>query len=191
MPLADLLVLFLMYVLVPVWLAAGLGDYFCHRLAHIEHNSGFKESLLHLLQFAQVGVPLLAVLFLEVNAAVVILMVMGLVLHQATAIWDVRYANATRRVPPVEQHLHGVLEATPAVATAVVAMLHWPAVRSLFGDGTPSFELAAKHQPLPGWYLAAVIGATIAAGVIPFGEELLRTWRGRSIPAATGNLPPP
>jgi CubicO group peptidase (beta-lactamase class C family) len=40
--------------------AAGLADYLCHRAAHIEATSGYKESLLHLLQFAEVGVPILA-----------------------------------------------------------------------------------------------------------------------------------
>jgi hypothetical protein len=110
---------FLMYLVVPVWLLAGLADYFCHRASHIEHTSGVAESLLHLLQFGEVGVPLLAALFLEINAAVLLVMLVGLVLHQATAMWDVRYANATRRVTPIEQHVHGVLEMVPAMATAV------------------------------------------------------------------------
>jgi hypothetical protein len=104
-----------MYVIVPVWLLAGLADYVCHRASRIEHTSGIAESLLHLLQFAEVGVPLLAALFLEINAAVLLVMLVGLVLHQATAVWDVRYANATRRVAPTEQHVHGVLEMTPAI----------------------------------------------------------------------------
>ena len=189
MTVADLLLLFLMYVVVPLWLAAGLGDYFCHRIARIELTSGFKESLLHLLQFGLVGVPLLAMLFLQVNAAVLLIMIIGVVLHQTTAMWDVRYANATRRVPPLEQHLHGVLEAAPAVATAIVAMLHWSEVRTLFGKGTPSFDLIAKHQPLPSWYLVAIIGAAIVMGAIPFGEELLRTWRARSVATVPSNRP--
>src|SRR5690348_15812414 len=89
---------FLMYVVLPVWLAAGVGDYACHRATHIERTSGLLEAVLHLLQFCLVGAPLLAVLFLEVNAGILLLMLAGLVLHQATALWDVRYANSTRRV---------------------------------------------------------------------------------------------
>ena len=89
---------FLMYLVVPVWLLAGLADYFCHRASHIECTSGVAESLLHLLQFAFVGVPLLAALFLEINAAVLLTMLAGLVLHQATAMWDVSYAAAMREV---------------------------------------------------------------------------------------------
>ncbi len=148
---------FLMYTVVPVWLLAGLADYFCHRASRIERTSGVAESLLHLLQFALVGLPLLAALFLEINAAVLLVMLVGLVLHQAAAVWDVRYANATRRVAPVEQHLHGVLEMAPAIATAVVVILNWSDFLTLFGSGAPSFNLELKHPPLPGWYLAAVM----------------------------------
>src|SRR5947209_5834508 len=106
MQVAALLQHFLMYLVVPVWLLAGIADYFCHRSARIEQTSGVFESLLHLLQFGQVGLPLLAALTLEINAGVLLLMLAGLVLHQATAVWDVRYANDTRGVAPVEQHIH-------------------------------------------------------------------------------------
>jgi hypothetical protein len=172
---ASLLQHFLMYLVVPVWLAAGLADYFCHRWARIERTSGLLESLLHMLQFAQVGVPLLAALFLEVNAAVMVIMLAGLVLHQATAVWDVRYANARRVVAPVEQHIHGVLEMTPAIAAAIVAILHWPQFLSLFVGDRASFVLELKHAPLPGWYLVAVLLAVMLCGLLPYGEELLRT----------------
>jgi hypothetical protein len=173
----SLLQHFLMYLVVPMWLLAGLADYFCHRTSHIEHTSGVAESLLHLMQFVQVGVPLLAALFLEIDAAVLLIMLVGLALHQVTAVWDVRYANATRRVAPVEQHIHGVLEMAPAVATAVVAILHWPQFVALFGIGEARFSLELKHVPLPGWYLTAVMSGVLACGVLPYGEELLRTLR--------------
>jgi hypothetical protein len=174
---------FLMYLVVPVWLLAGLADYFCHRASHIEHTSGVAESLLHLLQFGEVGIPLLAALFLEISAAVLLIMLAGLVLHQATAMWDVRYANATRRVTPIEQHVHGVLEMAPAVATAVVAILHWPQLTALLGAGDADFAVHLKHSPLPGWYLWAVMLGVALCGVLPYGEELLRTVRSRQVRA--------
>ena len=137
----TLLQKFLMYVVVPAWLLAGLADYYCHRATRIENTSGVAESLLHLLQFTLVGVPLLAALFLEINATVLLVMLAGLVLHQAAAVWDVRYANARRRIAPTEQHLHGVLEMAPAIATAVVIMLNWSDFLSLLGIGQASFRL--------------------------------------------------
>lgn len=172
---------FLMYLVVPVWLLAGVADYFCHRASHIERTSGVAESLLHLLQFVEVGVPLLAALFLEINAAVLLVMLAGLALHQATAMWDVRYANATRRVTPIEQHVHGVLEMAPAVATAVVAILHWPQFMALLGAGEADFALQFKRSPLPGWYLGTVMLGVALCGVLPYGEELVRTVRSRPI----------
>jgi hypothetical protein len=76
----------LMYFVLPVWLAAGFADYLCHRAALIETTSGPKESLLHLLQFAEMGVPTLAAIFLEINSLIIIVMIVCLILHEATAI---------------------------------------------------------------------------------------------------------
>src|SRR4029078_5567525 len=95
-------------------------------------------------------------------------MLAGLVLHQATAMWDVRYANATRRVTPIEQHIHGVLEMAPAVATAVGAILHWPQFIALLGAGDADFSLQFKRSPLPGWYLGAVMLGVALCGVLPY-----------------------
>ena len=97
--------------------------------------------------------------------------------------WDVRYANATRRVTPIEQHVHGVLEMAPAVATAVVAILHWPQLTALLGAGDADFAVHLKHSPLPGWYLWAVMLGVALCGVLPYGEELLRTVRSRQVRA--------
>jgi hypothetical protein len=55
----------LMYFVLPLWLAAGFADYLCHRAAHIEKTSGWKESILHLLQFAETAIPVLAALLLR------------------------------------------------------------------------------------------------------------------------------
>lgn len=46
----------LMYLVVALWLATGFADYLCHRAAHIEHTSGWRESALHILQFAEMAV---------------------------------------------------------------------------------------------------------------------------------------
>jgi hypothetical protein len=56
MPTGQILRDLLMYFVLPVWLAAGFADYLCHRASHIERTSGWKESLLHLLQFSEMAV---------------------------------------------------------------------------------------------------------------------------------------
>lgn len=171
----DVLRAMLMYVILPLWLAAGFADYLCHRAAHIERTSGWKETLLHLAQFAEMGVPVLAALTLEINAGVILLMIVCLILHEATAIWDVRYATATRTVRPVEQHVHSVLEMLPLTGLLMVIALHWEQFTALFGFAPARFELAAKADPLPWTYVLTMLGLTLVFEVLPYLEEL---WRG-------------
>ena len=164
----------LMYVILPLWLAAGFADYLCHRASHIERTSGWKESLLHLAQFAEMAAPVLAALMLEINAGVILLMIVCLILHEATAIWDVRYATATRTVRPVEQHVHSVLEMLPLTGLLMVIALHWEQFIALFGFASPRFELVAKQDPLPWPYILTMLGLTALFEVLPYCEELLR-----------------
>src|SRR5689334_11974527 len=102
----EVLQAILMYAVLPLWLGAGFADYLCHRASHIERTSGWKESLLHLAQFAEMAVPVLAALFLEINSAVILIMIASLILHQATAVCDVRYAATMRTISTTEQHIH-------------------------------------------------------------------------------------
>jgi hypothetical protein len=175
----DILRGMLMYFVLPLWLAAGFADYLCHRSAHIERTSGWKESALHLLQFAEIGLPVLAALFLEITSGVILLMIVCLILHQATAIWDVRYAHATREISPSEQHVHSVLEMLPLMGLMLVVALHWSAFSGLFGLGTPDFAFRWKNDPLPVAYIATMLGLTAALEVLPYIEELVRTLRHR------------
>lgn len=167
----------LMYFVLPLWLAAGFADYLCHRAAQIEHTSGAKESALHLLQFAEMAVPVLAALFLEITSAVIVIMIVCLILHQATAIWDVSYADATREVTPTEQHVHSVLEMLPLLGLLLVVALHWGAFAALFGAGTPDFSLRFKPEQLPVAYIATVLALVALFEVLPYLEELARTLR--------------
>jgi hypothetical protein len=177
---ADVLRHLLMYFVLPLWLAAGFADYLCHRAAHIEHTSGWKESLLHLLQFSEMALPILAALFLEINAAVILLMIFCLILHQATAYWDVRYATSMREVAPVEQHVHSFLEMLPLTGLLMVIALHWEQFTSLFGLAPARFEFVAKPDPLPWSYILAMMGLTLLFEVLPYLEELVRGFRHRS-----------
>jgi hypothetical protein len=177
MPTDDILRLLMMYFVLPVWLAAGFADYLCHRATHIERTSGWKESLLHLLQFAEMAVPILAALFLQINTGIILLMIVCLILHQATAMWDVSYASALREVKPIEQHVHSVLEMMPLTGLLMVIALHWQAFIALFGLAPASFGLALKPEPLPWLYVATIMGLTLLFEVLPFLEELIRGLR--------------
>jgi hypothetical protein len=172
---ADLVRQALMYFVLPLWLAAGFADYLCHRAAHIERTSGVKESLLHLLQFAEMGVPILAALLLEINALVILLMIVCFLLHEATALWDVSYASQTREVTPVEQHIHSFLEMLPLMGLLLVSVLHWDQFISLFGFAPADFSITLKRAPLPWTYIVTVLACVLLFEVLPYLEEL---WRG-------------
>jgi len=47
----------------PLWLCAGLADWYLHRRTHVEDTAGARESALRSLLFAETGVPVLLGLF--------------------------------------------------------------------------------------------------------------------------------
>ena len=124
----DPTVIILMYFILPLWLAAGFADWLCHRATHIEMTTGAKESLIHLLMFAEIGLPLLAAMFLEINGLIIAVMLLAFFVHEATALWDVSYATTARTVTPIEQHVHSFLEIIPLMALVGVVSRHWQQV---------------------------------------------------------------
>ena len=169
----------LQYFVVPIWVLAGLADWLCHRRACIEATAGPKESMLHLLLFAELGLPLLLVLFFEVNALLFAVMILAWVVHEATTWWDLSYAVSRRTVGPVEQQVHSVLEMAPLMAVLLLAVLHWPQFLALWGlgDEAPRFVLQRKSDPLSGAYVAGLLASVVLLNGLPFIEELLRGLR--------------
>jgi hypothetical protein len=124
----------------------------------------------------EAGVPLILGLFAEINAGVLILTTGGLALHQATAVWDVAYAESRREVTPTEQHVHGLLEQAPVMATAFLVTLHWDQARALLPavKQRPRFRLQSKRRPLKPTTQMAVLAMMATLGIIPYVEEVLR-----------------
>ena len=169
----------LIYVVLPLWLLAGFADWLCHRACDIAHTTGVKESLLHLLMFAEIAVPMLACLFLDINSLVILLMIGAFLIHEATSLWDVRYAVTRREVTPIEQHVHSFLELMPLMAFLLICLLHTAQALALFGFGVEParFVLAWKEPPLPLSFIIAVLGAALVIEFGPYVEELLRGMR--------------
>jgi hypothetical protein len=167
----------LAWVVLPLWFAAGLADWLCHRRTEIEHTAGTRESVLHLLMFAEMAVPLLACLFLDINALVFAIMIIAFIAHELTAWLDITYAAPRRYVSPFEQQVHSFLEIMPLAAGLLVATLHWPQLLALFGlgDERARFTLALKPEPLP---LTTALGVLAAAAVLEFLPYLEELWRG-------------
>ncbi|GAA4330655.1 hypothetical protein GCM10023144_18540 [Pigmentiphaga soli] len=166
----------LLYFVIPLWLLAGLADWLCHRRTDIAHTAGPAESVLHLLMFAEMALPLLACVFLEINAMVFLIMIAAFLAHEATALWDVSYAVRRRWVSPIEQHVHSFLEMMPLTAGMLVASLNWPQFLALFGlgDEAPRWTLAWDAGKLPAAYVAALLAAAALLALLPYLEELRR-----------------
>jgi hypothetical protein len=171
----------LMYFILPLWLLAGFADYLCHRSAKIQITSGPKESLIHLLLLAEMAIPVLAALLLEINALVIVVMISFFLLHQATSLWDVSYAHQTRDISPIEQHVHSFLEMLPLMGALLIIGLHWDQFLALLGLGNEprDFKLSWKQTPLSWSYVGPVLIAAVLFEALPYLEELVRGLRER------------
>ncbi|MFB9831084.1 diguanylate cyclase [Actinoallomurus acaciae] len=166
----------------PLWLGAGLADWYRHRQTRIEDTAGARESAIHLLMMGEAGVPIMLGLFCEVNAGVLLTSFAALGVHEATAYWDQAYAEPRRRVTPVEQHIHSLLEIVPLMATGFLTVLHWDQACALVTKGRKGSRFALRRKrrdPLSGRTKAGLIGAMLMFGAIPYGEELWRCLRAR------------
>jgi hypothetical protein len=164
----------------PLWLGAGLADWNLHRRTRIEDSAGPRESLIHHLMFAETGVPILLGLFCEVNAGVLTTAYATTGVHWATAYWDQAYAGERRRVSPLEQQVHSVLEMSPVTAAFLLTALHWDQALALTGQDSsrPRFAIRLKRRdPLSTPVRAVLIAAIALFGVLPYTEELWRCWR--------------
>lgn len=172
-----------LYLVVPLWLVAGFADWLCHRSSHIEATSGAKESALHLLMLAEVGLPLLAALYLEVNALILGIFFLGLLAHEATVYIDVRYASSRRHISTLEQLIHSVLDMSPLLVLLLLASANWGQWLALFAMGTEParFELAGSALAPGGTYTVWLVVAILALALIPYVEEWMR---GRRVSAS-------
>lgn len=170
---------FMLYFMLPLWFVPGLLDHYWHRKTKIETTAGTQESAIHSLMMMEVGLPIVGGLLLEINAGVIALMIAAYLVHQATAMWDVAFAVARRKVFPREQHTHSFLEMLPFCAVSFIICLHWDQFTALLGvgDEEPRFAIRLKRPPVPPAYIAGVLGAVGVFIVLPYGEELLRCIR--------------
>lgn len=66
-------------MVLPLWLAAGLADCLAHARTSTARTSGVHDSAFHLSQTVEIGIPMLAMQFLEANAPVLALLFAGTV----------------------------------------------------------------------------------------------------------------
>lgn len=169
----------LLYGVMPVWIGAGLADWWHHRRTEIERTSGTRESAIHALMLSEAGIPTMLGLFCEVNAGVLATAAAAVAVHEATAYADVAFAQTRRRVSPGEQQIHSLLEVVPMAATALLAVLHWDQAAALAGLDTEraDLRLRPKIRPLSARAKVATIAAVVVFGAVPYAEEFLRCVR--------------
>jgi hypothetical protein len=166
----------LVYFVFPLWVLAGFADYLCHRASGIEHATGARESLIHWLMLAEIGLPLGLAVFFRINALLIALMIVCLIAHEITGYLDLKLAMATRKVSIFEHQVHSVLEVLPLTAMLMVMALHWPQTQSLFGLGHEAADFSLGPKQIPRWGEIIPPGAAFLLLIIaPYAEEF---WRG-------------
>lgn len=166
-------------VLLPLWMVVASGDYLLHRRSRIETTSGVVEARLHCAGIALMLPPVLAGILCEVDAGVLALMAASLIVHRFMVAWDVRYAKGRRRIVPLEQGVHELLEALPLSIISLVGVAHRRQALAMVGCGEeyPRWRVRLKRKPIA-LRLIALYGAAFAAMVVlPYAEELRRCHR--------------
>ncbi|MGW3152247.1 diguanylate cyclase [Streptomyces sp. NPDC001177] len=172
---------FVLFGLLPLWVAPAVADWWMHKRTRIEETSGVRESAVHALMMTEAGVPVAMGILARINPLVLSVMGAAAAVHGATALYDVSLAVQEREVRPLEQHIHSFLEVLPLSALAFTSCLHPDQVRSLLRGGPEpgAWKLLPKPHPLSARYLIG-LGAVIGTGVIlPYAEEMLRCMRAR------------
>lgn len=184
-------------LLLPIWVLAGVADYWWHRRTRIETTSGTEESLAHALMIAEMGPAVLAALFLEINAGVLAVIIASYLVHDATVAWDVYFTASRRPIPPGEQHTHSYLQGVPFSLASFVAFTHWDQFLALLGRGSqrPRFDIVFKKPALPMKYLLPFVFGSGLLTAMLHAEELWRCWKaqqagfaGRDTPECTREL---
>ena len=169
------------YVLLPAWIVPGVLDWWFHRRTRIEATAGARESALHLLMQAEAGIPVMAFLFLEIDAVVVLAGLLAAALHEATVVWDVAYTTPRRKIAPAEQHTHSFLEALPVHdggRPGVHAARARRARCSARGPERPRFAFRPPAQAAAGVLRQRrSCSPPRRSSLLPHAEEFVRCWK--------------
>jgi hypothetical protein len=128
---------------------------------------------------AEVGVAVLVVLFLEINAATLLLLIGIYLLHEVSVFSDLSTAHHAREVPPLEQLVHGIMEGVPLAGLAVLCIAEWDQLAGLVGavEGVPDWSLRWRESSFGLTTVVTVLSLGFVFVVAPFAEELVRCLR--------------
>ena len=156
----------LAYILYLVWLGFGCMDFAIHRRTALALTSGLRESALHGFQLLVAGVGVLLWVASDSSWTVVALLGCLAAVHAAAAYADTVVAVQKRRVTPLEQHVHSVLDIAPWAFAGYTA---WTA--------EPTWTLTWASQPV--WIWAALVLPTLPTVLLPWMAEFRAAWLAR------------
>lgn len=155
------------YALYLAWLTAGALDFHLHRRTGLSKTSGVRESALHGAQLACVGAGVLLWLSFYPNLLVSALVIGLAGGHAMLGYWDTCVADGVRRVSPLEQHVHSVLDACP-----------WIFAVAICASAEPGWQGVLRPRPTFTWVI--VLAPAMALVVLPWLLEFIAAWRDRS-----------
>lgn len=172
---------YLLFFLLPVWIVAGALDWWCHRRAGIE-RFGLYEPLLHLALLSLAGLPILLGLFFQINAPVLLVVMLCFLVHEVVGTIDIRWATHRRGIRPLEQRVHDYMTAVPFAALSLVLVLHWQELVLLARQPIEALSqpLRLRDQPLAPGVVGTILCLIFVANILPYLEEVLRAWRHRA-----------
>jgi hypothetical protein len=171
----------LMYGLVPMLIIAGLADWWCHKRSGIELSSGVPESIFHLVMCLQSGLITCAVIFLEVNAFLLVLVLVVFLAHELTTWIELRLVWQVRPISPAEQMVHSFQEILPFAAFLLLATEYGHRIFDFPQLESAEWHLQFKAASLSPGYLITVLLAVVLLNLLPLAEELYRCWRYRAL----------
>ena len=163
-----------------LWCAAGVLDGWWYRQSAMAESVSLGESLLRFAMFLQIGLMLGAVLLLEINAGVLLLVYGMFLTQELVAYSDERRAEPWCFVSGLQQKAHGVCEYGPMVALAALLVANWGQFLALFGVGgeVADFTLVAKADPFSQAEVLAVFAGVAVVKLMPCIEEIYRAVAG-------------
>ena len=170
---------FILFVILPLWGFSGLFDWWCHKKSKIEETSGLKESLIHALMGAEIGIAFVIGIFFELTVLTYLIMFFVLLAHEVVAHWDVKYSAPKREITIWEMHAHNYLGTIPLYLFALISVLGWEVVvDTITFNWSGSMYLKLRDTPIGGaqYYLAYGIFISVVC-VFPYISEVLRCWR--------------
>lgn len=148
-----------------VWLLAGTTDFLLHQRSKIEATSGLRESRLHLIQLFLLGIAVVAWLAFRPTPLLCVCLLVLVCLHAMVGYWDTHVAYPLRKIIPLEQHVHSILDIAPWIALGAVCLpLH---------QARKSGEWIQMEPASLGYWLFALIPALLLV-VLPALLEYLR-----------------